>query len=98
MTQPPAGTPVAFPAAATISLTEAKHCHFRHFLSRNRFATRRGQKVHAMYNAHALTPKWGMLPAGRSESASRRTLTKSARIEMSSAIDGQSETDAPAQA
>ncbi len=51
-----------------------------------------------MYNAHALTPKLGVFASLGSGSSRSRTLAKSARIEMSSATRGQSESGAPAQA
>ncbi len=51
-----------------------------------------------MYNAHALHPKMGVLPALGLGSGRSRTQKKSARIEMSSAIHGQRETETPAQA
>ena len=51
-----------------------------------------------MYNAHALSGRLGVFPSLGSGSVRTRTIAKSARIEMSSAIDAPSETAVPAQA
>ena len=57
-----------------------------------------GHKVNAMYNAHALPGRLGVFPSLGSGSVRSRTVSKSARIEMSRVIDITRETEAPAQA